>query len=446
MKTTLYVNLFDHPHPERLAEILEAFHRNLQEPELDRIVALIDEQYQGRESVDDPKVVWETFDCSRFEYGRPTYRVFFDLVNKHTESPYDINIVANSDIVVSNDIALLKNLDLEGLCLALTRWDFVDGKADLVAWDNSQATWIFQGKIRPLGWVDFPMGAWASDNRLAWQLRHDDYVVLNPCKEIKTLHIHQSNIRNIAKHVGGNSANVRRITLAECRLHAKRKSLCGLIAFSLWGNDPKYCKGATQNAVLAKHLYPGWTIRFYHDDTVPESILRELRELNADLVKMEATIGSSGAFWRFLAADDPGFERWIIRDADSRLNYRERRAVDEWIDSEKPFHVMRDHPYHVKPIMGRGFGGTRGSILGMGEKCSAWYRQTQYGDDEEFLAKVIWPEIHDLALIHDIQPESPFGPVSPFPCAREFWRFVGETCHHDEHWIQAQRERLFWNS
>lgn len=94
MKTTLYVTLFAHPNPERLAEILEAFLRNLKEPEIDRIAALIDEQYQERESADDPKVVWETFDCSRFEYGRPTYRVPFALVNKHTESPDDINIVA----------------------------------------------------------------------------------------------------------------------------------------------------------------------------------------------------------------------------------------------------------------------------------------------------------------------------------------------------------------
>ncbi len=42
----------------------------------------------------------------------------------------------------------------------------------------------------------------------------------------------------------------------------------------------------------------------------------------------------------------------IVRDADSRLNVREKAAVDAWIASGRPFHVMRDHaasPPHADP-------------------------------------------------------------------------------------------------
>jgi hypothetical protein len=58
-------------------------------------------------------------------------------------------------------------------------------------------------------------------------------------------------------------------------------------------------------------------------------------------------------FWRFLVADDPTVDRYIIRDADSRLNMREKLAIDEWIASGKKIHILRDHPNHGDfPISG----------------------------------------------------------------------------------------------
>lgn len=48
-----------------------------------------------------------------------------------------------------------------------------------------------------------------------------------------------------------------------------------------------------------------------------------------------------GMFWRWLVAEDPDVERFLIRDVDSRLNEREARAVDEWILSGKAYHIMR---------------------------------------------------------------------------------------------------------
>lgn len=61
---------------------------------------------------------------------------------------------------------------------------------------------------------------------------------------------------------------------------------------------------------------------------------------------------SFGMLWRFSIAGDESVDRYVIRDVDSRLNTRERLAVQDWIESGFPLHVMRDHPYHVAPIMG----------------------------------------------------------------------------------------------
>ena len=31
-----------------------------------------------------------------------------------------------------------------------------------------------------------------------------------------------------------------------------------VIAFSLWGSNPRYLRGALTNATVARYLYPGW--------------------------------------------------------------------------------------------------------------------------------------------------------------------------------------------
>ena len=41
-----------------------------------------------------------------------------------------------------------------------------------------------------------------------------------------------------------------------------------------------------------------------------------------------------------------------MRDSDSRLNPRERFAVEEWIQSGKAVHTIRDHPNHERPLNG----------------------------------------------------------------------------------------------
>ena len=50
---------------------------------------------------------------------------------------------------------------------------------------------------------------------------------------------------------------------------------------------------------------------------------------------------------------------YISRDLDSRFSDREQAAVEEWLNSSKKFHIMRDHPRH-RPAM---LGGTWGCKL-----------------------------------------------------------------------------------
>ena len=136
-----------------------------------------------------------------------------------------------------------------------------------------------------------------------------------------------------------------------------------IISFSLWGTNPKYTVGAIKNAQLAKLLYPDWICRFYCANDIPNPIIFQLEELdNVQLIFMEKPGDWTSMFWRFEPAGEKDIEVMISRDTDSRLNDREKQAVDEWLLSDFGFHIMRDHPWHGYPVLGGMWGAKKGAI------------------------------------------------------------------------------------
>ena len=117
-----------------------------------------------------------------------------------------------------------------------------------------------------------------------------------------------------------------------------------VISFSLFGEDERTIRTAIMNARAARFLYLGWTCHFYIDDRVPTPVVEALGAEGARMLKVSGLPTEPfGTFWRFLVADDPGVDRYIVRDADALLNIRECLAVREWLGSDRHFHVMRDH-------------------------------------------------------------------------------------------------------
>lgn len=176
-----------------------------------------------------------------------------------------------------------------------------------------------------------------------------------------------------------------------------------IISFSLWGNDPVYTHGAIVNAQLAPHVYPGWRCRFYADDSVPFSILAELRRLGAEVQKVDdPQLKDLKPLWRFLVSDDPTVERFVCRDTDSRLNVQESLAVDEWLKSGMSFHIMRDHIFHMEVILAGMWGGVAGVLPNIREMAGIAlnYSRNKW-NDQEFLRDVVWPLIRNRSKVHD---------------------------------------------
>lgn len=175
-----------------------------------------------------------------------------------------------------------------------------------------------------------------------------------------------------------------------------------IISFSLWGDKPMYTVGALENIALANEIYPDWTCRFYVDKTVTEEVKSNIKNEGGEIYFIDSDKGSFwGMFWRFMANDDPNMEVMISRDCDSRLSYREKAAVNEWLVSEKMFHTMHDHYAHRSvPILGGMWGVKRGLITNMVDKALLWGRYGNKGIDQDFLRDVIWKDVKDTTLSH----------------------------------------------
>ena len=133
--------------------------------------------------------------------------------------------------------------------------------------------------------------------------------------------------------------------------YSKQKSSCQtsrIISYYLFGSEPSIIEGAIANTKIASQIFPEWIVRIYHDDTVPSQALETIRSDNVQLININTDEPfEPKEMWNLLVASDPCLERYLIRNIDSRLTEREKSAVDQWIDSGKRFHIMRDHPFHV---------------------------------------------------------------------------------------------------
>lgn len=178
-----------------------------------------------------------------------------------------------------------------------------------------------------------------------------------------------------------------------------------VIAFTLFGSDPRYLRGALHNVLAARAIYPDWTCRFYVDDSVDATFLDVIEAEAAELVR-----DASGdrdlrhlLTRRFQVADDKTVGHFMVRDCDSVVNPREAAAVHEWLTSGLPFHAMRDWWTHTDPMLAGLWGGVARAFPDMG-KCLAAFigdKPLSTNWDQYFLRDQVWPAIRDQAMVHD---------------------------------------------
>ena len=163
-----------------------------------------------------------------------------------------------------------------------------------------------------------------------------------------------------------------------------------IVSFSLFVEDPKYSVGAEKNILLNQKMLPDWeTYIYYHPQRILGGYVEKLKSLGGKMVNVENIyIGNKNSiqfpyFWRFLVFLENNTS--IVRDLDSRLSKREVEYLKRWLDSNKEYNIIRDHPWHA-PVPS-GLFGIKGYKEQFRNHFSSFVEKSdlRWGTDQEIL-------------------------------------------------------------
>jgi hypothetical protein len=185
-----------------------------------------------------------------------------------------------------------------------------------------------------------------------------------------------------------------------------------IISFCLYGNKDLYCLGLIENIDIINQKYNNWKIYIYYNN-IPEEILDIIK--NKDNTYLFQCVHNGynweGMFWRFYPLESNNIDIFISRDADSRITDREMDLVNKWIESNKSFHIIRDHEYHRTEILGGTFGVNIKLFHNLIKNFKGidFYKEKYYllydknidkQPDQIFLQEIIYPIIKNDNLTH----------------------------------------------
>jgi hypothetical protein len=203
----------------------------------------------------------------------------------------------------------------------------------------------------------------------------------------------------------------------------KMKLKKNIISYSLWGQAKLYNYGALENAIIAKELYPNFIVRIYYMNA-DNTTIKELEKMdNVELVHMKKDYKQSNMFWRFIPMFEENVDTVLVRDTDDLLTIGERDMVNEWLKSDKDFHIVRSvKGSHGAVIIGNMFGCRNGVLVDSIDKFLNYGTCGEYGDDQHFLAMHVYPYMREKNKIfaHDDINTHVYGVISPdFKCPKE---------------------------
>ena len=202
------------------------------------------------------------------------------------------------------------------------------------------------------------------------------------------------------KHTNNNISSNLTNKLASNFINKKKK----VISFSLWGDNKRYLYGALRNLLLSHDIYPDWELWFYIDNSVPKSFIKIIKELGG-IIHLQANNQTlkEKLCWRFKVANNQEVGYFLVRDIDSVIRVREFNAVQEWIESDKLFHIIRDWWTHTDLILAGLWGGVAGVLPNIDKMVKNYTPKSMETPniDQWFLRDCIWSYIRNNCLIHD---------------------------------------------
>ncbi|MGR3458065.1 MAG: hypothetical protein ACU0FO_09190 [Pseudooceanicola nanhaiensis] len=200
MKKTihLYTPYYLSDDHERQKELDLCLQKNLEVKEIDHIFLMVDDGHEPPVKSDRVTVLPIA--------SRPTYLDWLELTERHSTGA--LSVLANSDIYLDRTVTELHKIfdTSERAFAAISRYEIEGDRVTMhknPQW--SQDVWVVDG-IMPVPEqikkrMNIPLGVPRCDNKIGYVFSVHGYDIFNPCKFVRTYHLHESQLRAYDNHV-----------------------------------------------------------------------------------------------------------------------------------------------------------------------------------------------------------------------------------------------------
>jgi hypothetical protein len=159
-----------------------------------------------------------------------------------------------------------------------------------------------------------------------------------------------------------------------------------------------------QNLQLINKHFPDWYTFIYVGADVDIHSVRVFQSAPRVIIRFTGELGSINMIHRFFAIDEPGVELMMVRDADSRIHWRDRWAIRQF-DRATSFHAhaIRDNDQHTAPLLGGLWGLRKMSGINVHDEYAIFKSnplELGFAHDQDFLSVRIHPKVMGHLLAH----------------------------------------------
>lgn len=177
-------------------------------------------------------------------------------------------------------------------------------------------------------------------------------------------------------------------------------------SFCLYGTyNDRYYPGMLENIYLAGKYFPDWKVYVYVAPDVEQSMIQHLGACSNVVLRHTGVTGSINMIHRFYAIDEPEVDVMFVRDADSRIHWKDRWAIRDFMNRPQfVSHTIRDNIDHTARMMGGLWAIRKSAGVNVREEYSKYKEDVSLGHrvahDQNFLGDCIYPKVKSRMLVH----------------------------------------------
>jgi hypothetical protein len=184
--------------------------------------------------------------------------------------------------------------------------------------------------------------------------------------------------------------------------------MVNVFSFCLYGGyNFRYYPGMLDNVQLALKYFPDWKVYVYIAPDVDIAFVNTLRGYHNVVLRETGVAGSINMIHRFYAIDEPNVDVMFVRDADSRIHWKDRWAIRDFMEkSQYVAHTIRDNRVHTAKMMGGLWALRKTAGINIHEEYRKFCENVKdegMGHDQDFLSVMIYPKTVPRLLVHKCQ-------------------------------------------